>query len=77
MVVAHMHGDLYAPAQGEAVIFAESFTELGRYQYFIATEPGQLGVVATGVVKRVEGDDTYLETEVYHREVCARCTFNI
>ncbi|KAG8742907.1 hypothetical protein FRC10_000766 [Ceratobasidium sp. 414] len=74
--IALVLGDIYLPPKGEPVIFADIFAVTGQY-----TEDDKaslpLYVVAVGVIKGVDGLDTVLETEVYHRENRECETFDV
>lgn len=69
MSLAFLTGDMYCPADGEPVIFAETFTVHGRYADNKPRAVLPLSVLAIGLVRSVLENDTTLETEVYHRLV--------
>ncbi|KAB5590074.1 hypothetical protein CTheo_6480 [Ceratobasidium theobromae] len=77
MSLAFLTGDMYCPADGEPVIFAETFTVHGRYADNKPRAVLPLSVLAIGLVRSVLENDTTLETEVYHRLNRARQNFNI
>jgi hypothetical protein len=70
MAMANISGDMSCLPEAEPKILAETLHKMGHHDHLLTPELGQLSAVATGVVRRVEGVNTYLETEVYNREVC-------
>ena len=62
----YITGELYSPAEGKPVIFADTFNIRSNYECTTDQNIESLGVAVVGIVKSVDAYNTTLDTETYH-----------